>query len=92
MGWQGIIQKKSVPSRQMLPLAHLTKKCPFSQNGIMLRYLWVKLSQKFPFLKDFGCCPKILDYTLDGVQQSQSYGEKVPLLPWLATILVMVSQ
>ena len=48
---QGIIQKKSVSGSRTLPLVIFDKKCPFSQNSVILRYLWVKLCQKYPFLK-----------------------------------------
>ena len=62
---QGIIQKKPASGSQMLPLVLFDKKVAvFSKNSVILRYFWVKLSQKCPFFKDPGCCPKILDNTL----------------------------
>ena len=50
--FQGIIQKKSASGSRTLPLVVFDKKVPFFQkNSIILRYLWVKLRQKCPFLR-----------------------------------------
>ena len=46
---QGIIHKKSAPSRRTLPLEIFDKKRPFSKNSFILRYFWVELHQKCPF-------------------------------------------
>ena len=63
---QGIIQNKSASGSQMLPPCNIwQKKVPLlSKNCVILRYFLVS-TLKVPFLKDSGCFPKILDYTLD---------------------------
>ena len=51
---QGIIQKKSGSRSRTLPLVIFDKKVPFFLKIVLffiLRYFWVKLRQKCPFLK-----------------------------------------
>ena len=49
---QGIIQKKSASGSRTLPLVIFDKNgSSFSKNSVILRYFWVKLRPKCPFLK-----------------------------------------
>ena len=66
--WQGIIQKKSASSSQMLPLIIFDKKTLFFQKQCYFTVFPGKTKPKVPFFKDSGHCPKILDYTLHGYQ------------------------
>ena len=61
---QEIIQKKLASGSQMLPFVIFDKKCPFYQKICYFKLFLSKTMPKVTFLKDFGCCPKFLDYTL----------------------------
>ena len=72
---QGIIQKKSASGCRTLPFITFNEKVSFFPK-IVLFYFKVflgKTTSKVPFFKDFGCCPKILDYTLFSIFQNSSY-------------------
>ena len=63
---QGIIKNKSASGSRMLSLVIFDKKsASFFQKLCYFKVFLGITLLKVPFLKDFGCCPKILDYTLD---------------------------